>query len=154
MELQSIVWITLYNFFLIIERLLIALSEWIWYHWVLLRPSSSFKKGHVIEALYLLVLAKSGVYYLIAKLLILSNPYTELRLCTQENDKFCVILLKSTQYKKLAPNALRFTYKKLKSCKSHETNETKNIRPLVFSFSSILIFYVFFFKFLLQDFKI
>ena len=44
--------------------------------------------------------------------------------------------VKATQYKKLAPNALRFTYY-LKSCKSHEKNETKNIRLLVFSFSSI-----------------
>jgi hypothetical protein len=41
------------------------------------------------------------------------------------------------QYKKLAPNALRFTYQNLKSCKSHEKNETKNIRPLVFIFLPI-----------------
>ena len=43
--------------------------------------------------------------------------------------------LKSTQYKKLGPNALRFKYQNLKSCKSHEKDETKNIRALVFSFS-------------------
>ena len=42
--------------------------------------------------------------------------------------------LKSNRYKKLAPNALRFLYQDLKSCKSHEKNETKNIRPLFFSF--------------------
>ena len=47
------------------------------------------------------------------------------------------IPLKSTQYKKLAPNALQFTYQNMKSCKSNEKNETKNIRLLVFSLSSI-----------------
>ena len=42
--------------------------------------------------------------------------------------------LKSTQYKKLAPNVLRFTYQNLKSCKSHDfTNRF-----------SILMFFVFF----------
>ena len=45
--------------------------------------------------------------------------------------------VKSTQYKKLAPNALRLTYQNLKSFKSHEKNETKNIRFLVYSFSAI-----------------
>ena len=44
--------------------------------------------------------------------------------------------VKSTQYKKLVPNALRFTHQNLKSCKSHEKNETKSIRLLVFSFLS------------------
>ena len=57
--------------------------------------------------------------------------------------------IKSTKYKKLAPNALRFTSWNLKSCKSHEKNVTKNIRLLVFSFSSInlafLMFFVLFF---------
>ena len=33
------------------------------------------------------------------------------------------LLLKSTQYKKLAPNALRFTYQNLKSCKPLEKNK-------------------------------
>ena len=33
-------------------------------------------------------------------------------------------ILKSTQYKKLAPNALRFTYF-FKSCKPHEKNKQK-----------------------------
>ena len=45
--------------------------------------------------------------------------------------------VKSTQFKKLAANALLFTYKSLKSCKSHEKNETMNIRLSVLSFSSI-----------------
>ena len=44
--------------------------------------------------------------------------------------------VKQTQYKKLAPNALRFKYQNLKSCNSHEKNETKNTRLLVFSLSS------------------
>ena len=47
------------------------------------------------------------------------------------------VQVKSTQYKKLVPNASRFTHQNLKSCKSHEKNETKNIELLVFSFSSI-----------------
>ena len=47
------------------------------------------------------------------------------------------LLSKSTQYKKLLPNALRLTYWNLKPCKSHEKNQTKNIRPLVFHFSPI-----------------
>ena len=38
-------------------------------------------------------------------------------------------LLNITQYKKLAINTLRFTYWNFKSCKSHENNETKNVRP-------------------------
>ena len=63
--------------------------------------------------------------------------------------KYYFFHLKSTQYKKLAPNALWFTYLNLKSCKSHEKNETKNMRLLVFSFlinkSSILMFFVLFF---------
>ena len=59
-------------------------------------------------------------------------------------------VIKSTQYKKLAPNALRFTYQNLKSCKSHEKNETKNIRPLVFSVWPIdLAFWCFLFCFFL-----
>ena len=36
----------------------------------------------------------------------------------------------------------------LKSCKSHEKNETKNIRPLVFSFSPIDL--AFFYGFILR----
>ena len=47
--------------------------------------------------------------------------------------------VKSTQYKKLAPNALWFTNQDLKSCKSHAKNETKNIKLLVFNFSPILL---------------
>ena len=46
-------------------------------------------------------------------------------------------LLNITQYKKLAINTLRFTYWNFKSCKSHENNETKDVRSLVFSFSPI-----------------
>ena len=38
---------------------------------------------------------------------------------------------KSTQYKKLAPNALRFTYLSLKSCKQHE--KTKQVANLKYS---------------------
>ena len=34
-----------------------------------------------------------------------------------------LLLLKSTQYKKLEPNALRFTYQNLKSCKPQEKTE-------------------------------
>ena len=34
-------------------------------------------------------------------------------------------ILKSTRYKKLAPNALRFTYQNLKSCKPHEQTKQK-----------------------------
>ena len=65
-------------------------------------------------------------------------------------------IIKSTQYKELAPNDLRFTYQNLISWKSHEKNETKNPRPLVFSFSPIdLAFwcFCFIFPFGLQDFK-
>ena len=63
--------------------------------------------------------------------------------------------LKTTQYKKLALNDLRFRYQNLKSHKSHEKNETKNIRPLFLSFSPIDRILMFFFVFLcgLQDFK-
>ena len=35
------------------------------------------------------------------------------------------LALKSTQYKKLVPNALRFTYQNLKSCKPHEKTKQK-----------------------------
>ena len=48
-----------------------------------------------------------------------------------------VFFLKSTQYKKLVPNALRLTYWNSKSCKSNEKNEANDIRLLFFSFSSI-----------------
>ena len=33
--------------------------------------------------------------------------------------------LKTTQYKKLAPKALRFIYQNLKSCKPHKKNKKK-----------------------------
>ena len=82
----------------------------------------------------------------------------ELRICNpvgkSENIFFQIFndkkSLKSTQNKKLAPNLLRFKYQNLKSWKSHEKNETKNIRLLVFNFSStnlvhILMFFVLFF---------
>ena len=38
--------------------------------------------------------------------------------------------LKSTQYKKLTPNALLFTYQNLKSCKPHEKTKPKSIKML------------------------
>ena len=41
--------------------------------------------------------------------------------------------------------ALRFTYQNLKSCKSLKKNETKNIGPLVFSFSLIDLAFCLFF---------
>ena len=47
-------------------------------------------------------------------------------------NRFCtrnLSTLKSTQYKKLVPNTLWFTYWNLKSCKPYE-NETKNIKML------------------------
>ena len=56
---------------------------------------------------------------------------------TINEKKNCGTNVKSTQYKKLAPNALQFT--NLKSFKSHEKNETKNIRPLIFSFSKLYL---------------
>ena len=60
------------------------------------------------------------------------------------------VLLKSTRYKKLAQNALLFTYSSLKSCKSHEKIKTKNISLLFFSFSSInLLFWCFLFYFIM-----
>ena len=40
------------------------------------------------------------------------------------------VSLKSTQYKKLAPNALRFTYWNLKSCKTHEKIQKNPIKML------------------------
>ena len=52
-------------------------------------------------------------------------------------------LIKSNQNKMLAPNALWFTYQNLKSCKSHEKNETKNIRLLIFNFSPFWCFLFF-----------
>ena len=64
--------------------------------------------------------------------------------------------VKQTQYKKLAPNALRFKYQNLKSCNSHEKNETKNTRLSVFSVSSIdehFDVFCFVFSCGLQDFK-
>ena len=39
-------------------------------------------------------------------------------------------VLKSTQHKKLPPNALWFTYQNLKSWKPQEENKTKNIKML------------------------
>ena len=44
-------------------------------------------------------------------------------------------LLKSTQYKKLVPNTMRFTHQNLKSCKSK--NEARNLKHLLLSFSPI-----------------
>ena len=40
--------------------------------------------------------------------------------------------LKVNSVKKLAPNALQFTYQNLKSCKSHDKNETKNIKLFLY----------------------
>ena len=37
-------------------------------------------------------------------------------------------VLKTTHYKKLAPNALQFTYQNLKSCKPHEKQKDENAR--------------------------
>ena len=54
-------------------------------------------------------------------------------LVTIENS-FFVLFLKSTQYKKLAPNSFVVHILKFEISKSHERNETKNIRLLVFSF--------------------
>ena len=71
----------------------------------------------------------------------------------KQTNKVEDILLKSTQYKKLVPNALQFTCWNLKSYKSHEKNETKNIRLLFFSFSSINLAFCFIFWCCLQDFK-
>ena len=57
-------------------------------------------------------------------------------------------IVKSTQYKKLVPNVLRFIYQNLKSCKITWKNKTKNIRLLVFNFSWIdLVFWSFLFCF-------
>ena len=36
--------------------------------------------------------------------------------------------IKSTQYKKLAPNALRFIFQNLKSCKPYEKTKQRNIK--------------------------
>ena len=38
----------------------------------------------------------------------------------QKNGAILNQIIKSTQYKKLGPNALRFPYQNLKSCTSHE----------------------------------
>ena len=59
-------------------------------------------------------------------------------------------LIKSTQYKKLAPNALRFTYQNLKFAnQSHEKNRNKEYQTLSFQFFinkfNILMFFVLFF---------
>ena len=55
-----------------------------------------------------------------------------------------VVILKSTQYKKLAPNALRFTYENLKSCKNTWKKWNKEHQTLTFQFFtnrfSILMF--------------
>ena len=37
---------------------------------------------------------------------------------------------KVTQYKKLAPNALRFTYQNLKSCEPHEKTKQKTSKSI------------------------
>ena len=64
--------------------------------------------------------------------------------------------VKSTQYKKLAPNALRFTYQNLKSFKPRE--KTKNIQNARYIGEKLktkcLMFCVLFFSFDLQDFKL
>ena len=55
--------------------------------------------------------------------------------------------VKSTQYKRLAPNALRFTYQNLKSCKSHKKYETLSFQFFTNRFS-ILMFFISFFHFI------
>ena len=49
----------------------------------------------------------------------------------QKGQKYADVIqgwsLKETQYKNLAPNALRFTYENLKSCKPHEKTRQKTI---------------------------
>ena len=65
--------------------------------------------------------------------------------------------LQSTQYKKLAPNALRFAHQNLKSCKPHEKTEQKhqNARSIdeKLKTKSLMFFVSFFFSCHFQDFK-
>ena len=57
--------------------------------------------------------------------------------------------LKSTEYKKLAQNALRFTFWNLKSCISHEKNETNSISFQFFThrFNIFILFFTWFSRF-------
>ena len=48
------------------------------------------------------------------------------------SNRFSVFFLKSTQYKKLAPNSLWFTHWNLKSCKPHEKQKQKSCSFLHF----------------------
>ena len=64
--------------------------------------------------------------------------------------------VKSTQYKKLEPNTLRFTYQNLKSCKPLEKTKQKNQNARSIGEklkNKILMFFVSFFSSDLQDFK-
>ena len=60
--------------------------------------------------------------------LILMYSKTTSRLCNNimTSFVFAYVVLKSTQYKKLVPNALRFTYQNLKSCKPHGNQNKKH----------------------------
>ena len=51
--------------------------------------------------------------------------YENLWYKSSNSDMYNDIQIKSTQYKKLVPNALRFTYQNLKSCKPHEKTKQK-----------------------------
>ena len=65
-------------------------------------------------------------------------------------------ILKSTQYKKVEPNALWFTYQNLKSCKPHKKQNKKlqNAKSTVKKLKiKGLIFFAPFFSCDLQDFK-
>ena len=53
-----------------------------------------------------------------------------LRRISRSGEKFLSVM--STQYKKLAPNALRFTYQNCKSCKPHEKTKQKKIKILIY----------------------
>ena len=65
-------------------------------------------------------------------------------------------IVNATQYKKLAPNAFRFTYQNLKPWKSHEKKWNKEYQTLSLQFFTnrcILMNFVFVFSCGFQDFK-
>ena len=76
--------------------------------------------------------------------------------CLQSVSKHLRREVKSTQYKKLAANALRFTYQNLKSCKPYEKQNKKhqNARFIDEKLKTkSLMFFVSFFSCDVQDFK-
>ena len=78
----------------------------------------------------------------------LNDQKTKQKVLQKKRIFYCTSL-KSTEYKKLAQNALRFTFWNLKSCISHEKNETNSISFQFFThrFNIFILFFTWFSRF-------